>query len=84
MSVPSSSHPHDSGHGRTVAIPHLIRLPEVKRRTGLGRSAIYARVKSGEFPQSVPLTAHARAWVAEEVDLWCSARIATRDSEAAS
>jgi len=62
--------------------PQLIRLRNVLERTGLGRSSIYALVKNGEFPQPVHLTARAVAWVADEVDQWCEARIAARDSEA--
>jgi prophage regulatory protein len=86
MSAPPVLHPNDSNavSNTDTPSPILIRLPEVKRRTGLGRSAIYARVKLGDFPQPVPLTAHAVAWVAAEVDRWCEARIAARDARAVS
>ncbi|NQZ49711.1 MAG: AlpA family phage regulatory protein, partial [Moritella sp.] len=30
----------------------IIRLPEVKNKTGLSRSSIYLRMSNDEFPQS--------------------------------
>lgn len=65
-------------------LPLLIRLSDVMRLCGLGKSAIYARVKSGEFPKPVQLTVHAVAWVRSEVEEWCAKRIAARDSQAVS
>ena len=46
------SHKHLEGANMTVSI---LRLPQVKIRTGLSRSSIYAAVKSGEFPAPVSL-----------------------------
>jgi len=63
--------------------PRLLRLPEVCKRTGLGRSSLYDRMKSGSFPQPVPLTPTARAWIESEVDSWIAARVAERDGKAA-
>lgn len=57
----------------------LLRLPEVIRRTGLSRSAIYEAIKLGRFPKPVRLTAAARAWHSTEIDAWIAARLATRD-----
>ena len=34
----------------------ILRLAEVKARTGLGRSAIYMRISLGTFPKPVPLS----------------------------
>lgn len=60
--------------------PRLLRLPEVTRATGLGRSAIYERVAAGAFPKPVALTAKSRAWVEAEVADWVRERIAQRDA----
>lgn len=57
----------------------LLRRPEVTRRTGLSRSTLYARMKSGKFPKPVYLTPSTPAWVAAEVDEWISTLIAQRD-----
>ncbi|MEM9629475.1 MAG: AlpA family transcriptional regulator [Pseudomonadota bacterium] len=59
----------------------LIRIDEVLRRTGLGRTSIYNRIATGEFPRQIPLGPHASAWVESEVDEWINKRIAERDVE---
>jgi prophage regulatory protein len=61
----------------------LLRLPQVKARTGLSRSEIYRRVSAGTFPAPVKLGERATAWPEHEVSAWCEARIATRDAKAA-
>ena len=54
----------------------MLRLPEVKYRVGLGRSAIYEKIKLGEFPAPVRLGPRAVAWISEEISSWIAARIA--------
>lgn len=56
----------------------LIRLPEVKKRTGLSRSSIYLSMQRGEFPQTVPLGRRAVAWIESEVDAYIDAQIKQR------
>lgn len=56
----------------------LIRLKEVQRRTGLGRSAIYEKAAIGTFPAPVKLGERASAWVEAEVTAWIDARIRMR------
>ena len=52
----------------------LIRLPQVLDRVGLGRAAVYERVKAGTFPAPIKIGA-ASAWVEEEVDEWIAAQV---------
>ena len=56
----------------------LLRLPDVRRQVGLGRTAIYQRVKSGEFPAPISLsnTGRAVAWDSLAIDAWIESRIA--------
>ncbi|MBB4287915.1 helix-turn-helix transcriptional regulator [Roseospira goensis] len=56
----------------------LIRLPEVMHRVGLGRSAIYQRIRERRFP--APIREDGIAWWRDsEVTAWIAARIrATR------
>ena len=61
----------------------LERLPQVKARTGLGRSEIYRRIAAGNFPAPIKLGERASAWNAAEVDGWITERIAARDAKAA-
>lgn len=46
----------------------ILRLPEVKRRTGLGRSTVYLRIKQGLLPPPRPLGGRAVGWVEGELN----------------
>jgi prophage regulatory protein len=53
----------------------FIRLPQVKQRTALSRSSIYAKIARGEFPSPVNLGARAVAWLDDEITKWISDRV---------
>jgi len=53
----------------------LLRLKEVRHRVGLQRSAIYLKIKHGEFPAPVHLGARAVAWPSDAIDAWIDSRI---------
>jgi len=59
----------------------LLRYPAVSERIGLGRSAIYARIRDGRFPQPVPIGPRLIGWPETEVSAWLDATIrgATED-----
>ncbi|MFZ2999140.1 MAG: AlpA family phage regulatory protein [Undibacterium umbellatum] len=46
----------------------IIRLPQVKQRTGLSRSTIYSLIKVGQFKAPISLGARAVGWL--ESDVW--------------
>ena len=48
----------------------LLRMRQVRLRTGLSRSTIYLKIKSGEFPAQVSLGTRAVGWLEAEVDRW--------------
>lgn len=50
----------------------LLNLPAVTEKVGLKKSAIYARIKKGTFPQPVRLGARSIAFVEAEVEQWIS------------
>lgn len=89
MNLPETQ-PEQSTHGatpktydgRVTVTPtrpgKLIRLPLVSDRTGLGKSSIYAGVKSRTFPAPVRLSARAVAWRETDIDQWIAARLTTR------
>lgn len=54
----------------------LLRLPEVRRLTGLPTSSLYALMQSGQFPRPVRLTQRSVAWPEILVSDWLAARIA--------
>ena len=53
----------------------ILRLPEVKARTGLSRSTIYLRIAEGKFPPPINLGERSVGWVESEIDAWISKRI---------
>ena len=61
----------------------ILRLPEVKARTGLGHSSIYERISAGTFPRQVKIGERAVGWLENEIQDWQQARIAERDGKAA-
>ncbi len=46
----------------------IIKLPEVKHRTGLSRSTIYAKMKDGSFPVQISLGGRGVGWLESSVD----------------
>jgi len=57
----------------------FLRLDDVKRVTGLGRSTIYDLMAAGFFPRAVKIgNGKAIAWSASEIGQWQRARMAAR------
>lgn len=56
----------------------FLRLPEVKTRTGLSRSTIYALIGQEAFPRHVPLGLRCVGWLESEIDAWIVARAGSR------
>ena len=53
----------------------ILRLPAVRRRTGLSRSSIYLRISEGRFPEPISLGTRAVGWVESEVTDWLKRQI---------
>jgi prophage regulatory protein len=53
----------------------ILRLPEVKYRTGLSRSTIYLRIKEGSFPTPISLGDRAVGWIESEIQYWLEQQI---------
>ncbi len=49
---------------------YIIRLPEVKKITGLSRSSIYMQIADKRFPRQIPLGKRAVGWLKSEVGNW--------------
>lgn len=58
----------------------ILRLPEVKARVGLSRSAIYRLLSLGDFPRPVQLGARSVGWIEDEVEQWLESRAAARSA----
>ncbi|MDR5776600.1 MULTISPECIES: AlpA family transcriptional regulator [unclassified Caballeronia] len=50
----------------------LLRLPRVREKTGLSRTAVYS---NPSFPKPVKIGERAVAWLESEVDDWIAQRI---------
>jgi len=53
----------------------VLRLPEIKAKTGLSRSTIYGLISRGRFPGSIALGPRAVGWIESEIDEWLTKRI---------
>lgn len=53
----------------------ILRLLDVKKRTGLSRSSIYLRIANNEFPKSVSLGGRSIGWLEQDIDEWIIERI---------
>lgn len=59
------------------AIEKVIRLPEVKKRVGLGTTAIYDKMKKGVFPKQVK-QGRLSGWYESEIQAYVKGLDSTR------
>lgn len=48
----------------------LLRLPEVRKRVGLGKTMIYELIAEGRFPRPYKITPSAARWSEREIERW--------------
>jgi prophage regulatory protein len=53
----------------------LLRLPEVRQKVGLSRSAIYKLIAEGQFPRQIPIGPRTVAWYQEDLERWIEERL---------
>ncbi len=53
----------------------ILRLPDVKKRTGLSRSTIYLRIANGDFPAPISLGGRAVGWTEADIENWLAEKI---------
>lgn len=58
---------------------NILRLTEVKKKTGLSRATIYAQQTQRVFPPSIDLGPRAVGWIESEVDAVIAARASGAD-----
>ena len=54
----------------------ILRLPQVKTRTGIGTTSIHKLIAAGTFPKPVPLIGRSVGWLSSEIDEWILQRVA--------
>lgn len=72
--MPQSSAP-------TLSHARVLRLKEVCKATGLGRSFIYELQSERRFPHSIKIGTRAVGWVEREVQEWVEDRIRSSRSK---
>ncbi|NWC74255.1 AlpA family phage regulatory protein [Pseudomonas sp. P7759] len=60
-----------------------IKLPEVKRISGLSTTSIYRMAVAGDFPKQRKLGVKAVAWIRAEVEQWAASRAVVGQTPAA-
>jgi len=50
------------------------RLPDVLKKTGMGRSSLYAAIAKGLFPPPRKIGSRSVAWRHDELDAWANSR----------
>lgn len=61
----------------------FIRVPEVLRRVGFGRTKLYEFIRQGRFPEQVKIGPRTVAFVESEIDEWIEATIRNSRQNAA-
>ena len=65
-----------ANHSSDAVTPvQILRLPQVCKVTGLGRSMIYQLESARRFPCRVRIGARAVGWVESEVQRWLADRV---------
>lgn len=60
-----------------------IKLPEVRRISGLSTTTIYRMAVAGDFPKQRKLGVKAVAWIRSEVEAWANTRAVAGQAPAA-
>ncbi len=61
--------------------PRILRLPDVRARTGLSRSSIYLHIKQGKFPKYINLSLRSVGWLESEINEWITNRVEARQDK---
>ena len=60
----------------TVTHPaRIIRLPQVRSRTGLSRSTIYEHISRGRLPKQISLGPKSVGWLEQDIERWIGERV---------
>ncbi|MBF0141443.1 MAG: AlpA family transcriptional regulator [Magnetococcales bacterium] len=67
-----------SSHPTTQPIDRILRNPEVRHITGLGRTSLYDLIRIGEFPNPVKLGPRTVGWLESQIRAWVDSRQPTK------
>jgi prophage regulatory protein len=66
-----------------TAPKQFLRLPDVKARVGLSRTAIYRDMEAGLFPKQFSIAPNVVVWDSDEIEQWQQAKLAAARAGAA-
>ena len=58
----------------------ILRMSEVRARTGLCKSTIYNLIKAQDFPKPIALSRRAKGWKEADIDQWIESRTQTGEA----
>lgn len=61
----------------------ILRLPQVREKVGLGKTAIYDKINEGAFPKPIKLGGRASGWLEDEVNEWINKQVREQRESAA-
>ncbi len=67
-----------NGLDAQTSLGRIVRLPEVRKLTGLSRSGLYRRMKEDAFPRAIGLGGRSVGWLEAEIADWINQRIEER------
>ncbi|MCW2474517.1 MULTISPECIES: AlpA family transcriptional regulator [unclassified Symbiopectobacterium] len=59
----------------------LLRLKQVREKTGLKRSQIYLYMKTDDFPKSIKIGPTSVAWLESEINEWIEQKLSGRSQK---
>lgn len=64
-----------SFHDQALPVADIyLRMPDVRRITGLSKPTIYRRISAGEFPRGDSLGGNCVGWRASKINAWLAER----------
>lgn len=57
---------------------YILRLPDVKKRTGLSKTVIYDLINKGQFPKQLKLGQRAVGWKNSAIQAWIDQQVPAR------
>jgi len=58
----------------SIFVERFIRMPEVKKITGISSTTIWRLEKSGNFPRRRRISSYAAGWLLSEIMAWIQSR----------
>ncbi len=81
MQIVKNSAPPNAPNTQTAPVgvkDRLLRLPDVERLTGCGKSTIYGLMATGKFPKNLRITRRLSCWKESDIFRWIAEQSAAK------